>query len=530
VRSKIARSIRNTIGDGLRRSAGRDPDKTALVFGERSWTYAELDAAANRVANALLQKGLEKGDRVAAYGRNSDAYAIAWLACTRTGLIHVPINFALSGEELLYILNQSGSKALFYDASLTEEVEAVRDRTEAETMGTLHGGDDFDLLAAASEGEDAEPEMELDENDVAQLLYTSGTTAAPKGAMLTHRALISEYVSCIAALEHHPDDRAIAALPLYHSAQMHVLLMPLLLVGATNHVVTAPHPEECCRIIEREHINSMFAPPTVWISFLRHPAFEKHDLSSLQKLQYGASIMPTPVLKELRERLPGPRLYNCYGQSEIAPLATVLRPEEHREELLASAGRPVLNVETRVVDPEMNDAPAGEMGEIVHRSPHLMIGYWEKPEETEEVFVGGWFHSGDLGYLDEGGYLYVVDRVKDVINTGGVQVAGREVEDVLYDHESVSEVAVIALPDPKWIEAVSAVVALKEGAEPGDALIDELRAHARERLASFKIPKHIFFVDDLPRNTAGKILKRELRARFAAEVEGEPTEDPTPPR
>ncbi|MCA1838556.1 MAG: AMP-binding protein, partial [Actinobacteria bacterium] len=186
MRSKIARSIRNTIGDGLRRSAGRDPDKTALVFGERSWTYTELDTAANRVANALLQKGLEKGDRVAAYGRNSDAYAIAWLACTRTGLIHVPINFALSGEELLYILNQSGSKALFYDASLTEEVEAVRDRTEAETMGTLHGGDDFDLLAAASEGEDAELEVELDENDVAQLLYTSGTTAAPKGAMLTH--------------------------------------------------------------------------------------------------------------------------------------------------------------------------------------------------------------------------------------------------------------------------------------------------------------------------------------------------------
>lgn len=518
MRSKIARSIRNTLGDGLRRSAGRDPDKTALVFGERSWTYAELDAAANQVANVLLENGLKKGDRVAAYGRNSDAYVLAWLACARAGLIHVPVNFALSGEELLYILDQSGSKALFYDASLTEEAEAVCDRTGVEATGTLHGGNGFDLLAAASGGDDAEPEVELDENDVAQLLYTSGTTAAPKGAMLTHRALMSEYASCIAALEHHPDDRAIAALPLYHSAQMHVLLMPLMLVGAASYIVTAPDPEECCRVIEREKINSMFAPPTVWISFLRHPAFEKHDLSSLQKLQYGASIMPTPVLKELRERLPGPRLYNCYGQSEIAPLATVLRPEEHKEDLLASAGRPVLNVETRVVDPKMNEAPAGELGEIVHRSPQLMVGYWEKPEETEEVFEGGWFHSGDLGYLGEDGYLYVVDRVKDVINTGGVQVAGREVEDALYDHDSVSEVAVIALPDPKWIEAVSAVVALKEGAEPGDALIDELRSHARERLASFKVPKHIFFVEDLPRNTAGKILKRELRERFASKI------------
>jgi fatty-acyl-CoA synthase len=226
------------------------------------------------------------------------------------------------------------------------------------------------------------------------------------------------------------------------------------------------------------------------------------------------------VLEELRERLPNPRLYNCYGQSEISPLATVLRPEEHQEGRLESAGRPVLNVETRVVDEEMNDVPVGEHGEIVHRSPQLMIGYWEKPEETEEAFRGGWFHSEDLGYMDEEGYLYVVDRVKDVINTGGVQVAGREVEDALYGHEAVSEVAVVALPDEKWIEAVTAVVVLKEDAQqPDDSLVEELKTHARENLARFKVPKRVFFVDDLPRNTAGKILKRELRERFADEAE-----------
>ncbi|MCA1728132.1 MAG: acyl-CoA synthetase [Actinobacteria bacterium] len=522
---QITRSIRNTVGDGLRRSARRDPDKTALVFGDRTWTFAQLDAAVNHAANALLREGLEKGDRVAAYGHNSDAYVIAWLSCTRAGLIHVPINYALTGEELLYVLDQSGSKALFYDADLSEAVEAVCDRTRAENYGTLYGGDDFDLLEAAGEGDGSEPDVELRDDDVAQLLYTSGTTAAPKGAMLTHRALMAEYVSCITALEYHPDDRALAALPLYHSAQMHVFLMPLLLVGGMNHIVTAPDPEECCGIIECEEINSMFAPPTVWISFLRHPAFDRHNLSSLQKLQYGASIMPTPVLRELRERLPSPRLYNCYGQSEIAPLATVLRPEEHQENRLTSAGRPTLNVETRVVDLEMNDMPAGEHGEIVHRSPHLMVGYWEKPEETEEVFEGGWFHSGDLGYLDEDGYLYVVDRVKDVINTGGVQVAGREIEDTLYGHKAVSEVAVVALPDEKWIEAVTAVVVLKEDVEPDDSLTGELKAHAREHLARFKVPKHVLLVDDLPRNTAGKILKRELRERFSEEVEGLPTRD-----
>jgi fatty-acyl-CoA synthase len=258
----------------------------------------------------------------------------------------------------------------------------------------------------------------------------------------------------------------------------------------------------------------MFAPPTVWISFLRHPAFDEHDLSSLKKLQYGASIMPVPVLRELRERLPDPKLYNCYGQSEIAPLATVLRPEEHGEERLASAGRPVLFVQTRVVDPEMNDAPPKETGEIVHRSSQLMTGYWEQPEKTEEDFEGGWFHSGDLGYFDEEGYLYVVDRVKDVINTGGMQVSGREVEDALYDHEAVSEVAVIGLPDEKWIEAVSAVIVPKEDVE-GESLREELEEHARAKLADYKRPKHIFFVEDLPRNAAGKILKRELREEFA---------------
>jgi fatty-acyl-CoA synthase len=292
--------------------------------------------------------------------------------------------------------------------------------------------------------------------------------------------------------------------------------MPNLLVGATNFVLVKPDPEECCGLIQRENVNSMFAPPTVWILFLRHEAFEEHDLASLQKVQYGASIMPVPVLRELRGRLPNPRLYNCYGQSEISPLATVLRPDELTEERLASVGRPALLVETRVVDPEMNDTPSGKRGEIVHRSPHLMVGYWDKPDETREAFEGGWFHSGDLGYIDEEGYLYVVDRVKDVINTGGIQVSGSEVEDVLFQHEAVSEVAVIGLPDEKWIEAVSAVVVPRKDTET-ENLREELQEHASAKLAPFKRPKHIFFVDDLPRNAAGKILKRELREEFRAE-------------
>src|SRR5918994_3778689 len=512
----VTRARRNAIGDAIRRSAARSPEKDALIFGERRWSYAELDAGANRVANALLERGLEKGDRVAAYGRNSDAYVLLWLGCVRVGLIHVPVNYHLVGEELLYILNQSGSKALFYDPGFEQNVEEVRGEAGATIHGTLYEGDDLDVVSLAQSRDDAsEPDVELDEEDVAQILYTSGTTSAPKGATLTHRALLAEYVSCIEALEYHHDDRALHSLPLYHSAQMHVFLMPNLLVGTTNFVLVGPDPEECCGLIEHESINSMFAPPTVWISFLRHRAFEEYDLASLEKVQYGASIMPVPVLRELRERLPNPRFYNCYGQSEISPLATVLRPEELTEERLASVGRPALLVETRVVDPDMNDAPPGERGEIVHRSPHLMVGYWEKPDETGEAFEGGWFHSGDLGLFDDEGYLYVVDRVKDVINTGGIQVSGSEVEEALFDHEAVSEVAVIGLPDEKWIEAISAVVVPKQDAET-ENLREELLEHAEANLASFKRPKHIFFVDDLPRNAAGKILKRELREEFGA--------------
>jgi len=510
------RARRNTIGDAVRRAAAKYRDGEALLYGERSWTFAGLDRAADRVARLLLGAGLGKGDRVAVYGRNSDAYLLAWLGCVRAGLVHVPANYALTAAELGYVVEQSGARALISDVSLAANADAVRG-SKLEIRGRFEGGGGggaagLDILAAAlDDGAPSDPvDADLDEEDLAQLLYTSGTTAAPKGAMMTHRALLAEYVSCIVDCELAPGDRALAALPLYHSAQMHVFLMPQMLVGARSVLIQAPVPEVCLRLIEEHRITSFFAPPTVWISLLRHADFDRRDLRSLEKLYYGASIMPVPVVHELRQRLPGARLFNCYGQSEIAPLATVLRPEEHAERP-ASAGRPVINVETRVVDAEMRDMPPGQPGEIVHRSPQLLTGYWDKPTETEEAFAGGWFHSGDVGYFDEAGYLFVVDRLKDVINTGGIVVASREVEEALFSHPGVSEVAVVALPDPKWIEAITAVVVLRPGHPVDEAALIE---HARSRLAAYKAPKRIIFADDLPRNTAGKVLKRELRVRY----------------
>ena len=517
------RARRDTVSDAFHRAARRHRDRLALTFGERRWSFAALDRAAGRVAAGLVAAGLEPGDRLGAFGRNSDAYLVLWLACARAGLIHVPINYALTGRELRYIVGQSGARALVCDPGLEAAARDAlgRDAPLALT-GTFHGGSGFDVLALASGGDDGAaaagpiadgpPDVAVEDTGVAQLLYTSGTTAAPKGAMMTHRGLIAEYLSCIVELGFGPADRALAALPLYHTAQMHAFTMPQLLVGASTVLVEAPVPELCLRLIEEHRLTSFFAPPTVWISLLRHPDFGTRDLSSLRQVFYGASIMPVPVLQELRARLPGVQPFNCYGQSEIAPLATVLRPEEH-DARPASAGRPVLNVQTRVVDPDMRDVPPGTQGEIVHRSPQLMLGYWDKPEETRDAFEGGWFHSGDVGVLDEEGYLTIVDRVKDVIKTGGTTVASREVEEALFTHPAVSEVAVIAVPDPKWIEAVTAVVVLRPGSEVGEAALIE---HARTQLAPYKLPKRVIFRDDLPRNTAGKLLKRELRALYAS--------------
>ena len=490
----------STVDGVLRRSARRTPARVAVEYRDRTWTYEELDEAVSRAASVLLAEGLAPGDRVGAYGHNSDAYLIAFLACARAGLVHVPVNQNLTGDDLAYIVEQSGSSLVLADPGLADRLP------EGVPTAALRDADDSLLarLAAAPVHDGPEPRTD----DLVQLLYTSGTTALPKGAMMTHRALVHEYLSAITALDLSAGDRPAHSLPLYHSAQMHVFLLPYLAVGATNIVLDAPDGDEILDLVEAGRVDSLFAPPTVWIGLANRPDFTTRDLSGLRKAYYGASVMPVPVLERLRERLPGLVFYNCFGQSEIGPLATVLAPDEHKGRL-DSCGRTVLFVDARVVDEDGADVPDGTPGEIVYRSPQLCEGYWEKPEETAEAFRDGWFHSGDLAVRDADGYFTIVDRVKDVINSGGVLVASRQVEDVLYTHEAVAEAAVIGLPDEKWIEAVTAVVVAR-----GETTEEELIAHAREKLAPFKAPKRVLFVDELPRNASGKILKRELRDRF----------------
>lgn len=493
----------STVDGILHRSAVRAPDRVALIFEGRTWTYQALDDGASRAAAYLLALGLHRGDRVATVGANSDAYLLAFLGCSRAGLVHVPINYALTGRELGYILTQSGSRIALVDPDL---LAAVHASTALEQILVLHGVTDA-VLPKWSTGDVPVLENDVLDTDLVQLLYTSGTTSNPKGAMMTHRALVHEYVSCILALDAAEDDDPLHAMPLYHSAGMHVFLMPYLAVGATNHLMARPNVPEILRRIGSDRIGALFLAPTVWVPLANHPDLAGSDLSSLRKAFYGASIMPVPVLQRLQAMLPALGFYNCFGQSEIGPLATVLKPAEH-DERPAACGRTVLFVEARVVDEAGVDVAPDLPGELLYRSPQLCSGYWDAPEATAEAFRDGWFHSGDLVRRDAQGYITVVDRIKDAINTGGVMVASREVEDAIYTHPDVAEVAVIATPDDRWIEAITAVVVLRAGACADEA---SLIAYARLSLAPFKVPKHVHFVPELPRNQSGKLLKRVLR-------------------
>jgi len=416
----------STTGQVLSRSAARSPNRLALTFAGRSWTYAELDRAAGRVAAALLARGLAPGDRVAAFGHNSDAYVLLYLGCAKAGLVHVPVNFNARRDELIYLLTQSEPRIAFVDHSLAEHVDAVGGHLGGLSLGPLHdGAGDDDVLARATDPAGTVHEEDgVRDTDLVQLLYTSGTTSQAKGAMLTHRSLVHEYVSAVVAFELSDRDTPLHSLPLYHSAQLQCFLMPALAVGATNHLLPAPDLDEVFDRVPRDGIDSLFLPPTVWVGVANHPRFGEADLSGLRKAFYGASIMPVPVLQRLQRRLPDVRFFHRFGQSEIGPLATVLRPEEHAARP-GSIGRSVLSVQTRVVD-----------------------------------------------------------RIKDVINTGGVLVASREVEDALYGHDAVAEVAVVGLPHERWIEAIAAVV----------------------------VPAREVEADELPKNASGKLLKRELRA------------------
>ena len=515
----IAQARSHTLGDISRRSARKQPDKPAIIDGDVVLTFAEFENLVDRAAAALHDNGFGPGDRIALLSHNCWQYAVLAFATARAAVVLVPINFMLTAEEISYILGHSRVSGFIVEADLTPTAEqAMQLASVVKTKAALipagraapAGWDDFAQWLTSTT---AAPSPGIDDDQLIRLMYTSGTESHPKAAMHTSRSLMWNYISSIIAGEMSGEDVEIHSLPLYHCAQLDNFLITDIYLGATSIILPRPEPEAVLRNIERYRVTNYFAPPTVWISLLRSPVFDDVDLSSLRKGYYGASAMPIEILSEIRERLPDLRLWNFYGQTEMAPLASALGPDE-QDAHAGAAGRPVLNVETMILDEEDIPVETGVVGEIAHRSPHLMLGYLDDEEKTAQAFKSGWFHSGDLGYYDEHGLLHVVDRKKDMIKTGGENVASREVEEVVYRHSGVQEVAVFGLAHPVWVEAVVAAVVARDGVSLTE---DDILTHCRKHLAGFKTPKHVFFVDSLPKNPSGKLLKRSLRDRFTLE-------------
>jgi fatty-acyl-CoA synthase len=516
--TRYNRVNRWVIADMLRRTAYHFPEKTALVFGKRRLTYSQLDAECNRVAHALRDLGVRKYDRVAILAHNTLHHVLTWLGAAKIGAVYLAVNYLLRGADIAYCINHSESKVFIVEDALypqVAEVLAGMPSLRACIWSNQGGGQaappgwrEHDAWYGAYPDDD--PDAVLRIEDPAQMTYTSGTESLPKGVIISNQALIAQYMGCIIDGGYTSDDINVNALPIYHCAQRDVFLNPIFWIGGTN-ILIGPDIGLILRSIAEHRATMFFAPPTVWIGMLRHPSFDPHDLASLKKCYYGASIMPVEILKEMIARLPGAKIYNYYGQTELAPYHTILKAEDALRKL-GSAGMGGVHMETRLEDSQGGAITRpGVSGEICGRGPHALTLYFKEPVKTEEAMAGGWFHSGDLGVMDEERYISVVDRKKDMIKTGGENVASREVEEAIYLDGRVQEVAVIGVDHPKWVEAVTAVVVPKQGETITE---EQILAHCRRHLAAFKVPKKAILVEALPKTPTGKILKREMRQSY----------------
>lgn len=508
------------IADIIRRSSYHYPDKPAVIFQGKTLSYAQLENECNQVANALLDLGLQKYDRVAILAHNTIHHVLTWFGCCKAGMVYLAINYLLRGKDISYCIKHSEAKVFIVEDALYDLVKDVLDDMPAvktwiwSNQGAGKGSEnkafkDFDAWYKTYPS--SEPDTILHITDPVQMTYTSGTESLPKGVIISNQALMAEYMGTIVDGQYDEVDINVNALPIYHCAQRDVFMNPVFWVGGTN-VLIAPDIGLILKNIADFKATMFFAPPTVWIGMMRHPDFDKYDLSHLKKCYYGASIMPVEVLKELMSRLPGAKVYNYYGQTELSPYHTILKAKDAMKKL-GSAGMGGLNMETRLEDDQFKPVTAaGVPGEICGKGPHAMMLYFKDPDKTEEAMTGGWFHSGDVGIMDEDRYITVADRKKDMVKTGGENVPTREVEEAIYLDKRVQEVAVIGVPHPKWVEAVVAVVVPKKGETIAQSEIMDL---CRKELAGFKCPKGIVFVDALPKTPTGKILKREMRTTYS---------------
>jgi fatty-acyl-CoA synthase len=509
-----------TISDQVGRHAAKIGSAPALAFGPHTRTYAELDKRVGRLAAALAARGVQRGERIAILALNGIEYVETMLAAARLGAITVPLNFRFVADEAAYVLADSGAVALVVDAALAQLAAAARSRNPVATC-LVFGGDADDAGPGAESYEDAlaaaEPvdPPDIADDDAALIMYTSGTTGRPKGAVLTHRNLFMHAASYIAHLGITPDNRTwLAGSPMFHIAGVSSMLTYLLLGGRT---VITPSGQfdaaESVRLMAREQVSACFFVPAQWQLICALPHLGEHDLSALRRIIWGAAPASTTLIRQMIDCFPQAEVVTVFGQTECSPVTTVLLGDDALRKV-GSVGTAMLNVEVRVVDELMRDVPVGEVGEAVYRGPTVMREYWNKLEATAEAFAGGWFHSGDLVRSDEDGYLWVVDRKKDMIISGGENIYCAEVEDVLAGHPGIVEVALIGVPDEKWGETPLAVVVARYPEDP--PTLDAISDWCRDRLSAYKRPRRLVVLDALPRNPGGKVVKRDLRSTYAA--------------
>ncbi|MEV5959111.1 long-chain fatty acid--CoA ligase [Streptomyces sp. NPDC051987] len=495
------------LGSWPARRARKTPHRTALVSGGRSADYRTLYTRTTRLAHALRDRGIRRGDRVAYLGPNHPAYLETLFAVGTLGAVFVPLNTRLAGPEIAYQLADSGAKALLYGPSHAGLVAGLPGTSDVRTYVEV-GAEYEELLAAAAEDPIDEPVLP---DDTCIIMYTSGTTGRPKGAMLTHANLTWNALNVLVDTDLIADEVALVSAPLFHTAGLNMLALPVLLKGGACVLVEAFDPAATLDLIEQHRITFMFGVPTMYEQVARHPRWGDADLSSLRILTCGGSPVPTALIAAYQER--GLTFLQGYGMTEASP-GTLFLDAEHAVRKAGSAGVPHFFSDVRVVRPDLTPVDVGETGEVIVRGPHVMPGYWGLPEETAASFADGWFRSGDAARVDEDGYVFIVDRLKDMIISGGENVYPAEIEDLLLAHPGIAECAVIGVPDDKWGEVPRAVVVPREGAvlDP-----DEVLASLAGRLAKYKLPKSVVLADELPRTASGKLLKSRVRKRYGAD-------------
>ncbi len=482
-------------------SAARVPGNAAVRLGQAELTYAELDERSARLAALLRERGLQPGDRVGVMLPNVLEFPISYYGVLRAGCVVVPMNVLLKRREIAFYLEDSGAKLLLAWHGFAEEARGGADDAGAELIEV----ESESFAAMLSEHEPTLELAETDEDDTAVILYTSGTTGKPKGAELTHLNLSRNAdVASRTTCEIEAGDIVFGGLPLFHSFGQTVGMNATLKVGACLSLVPKFDPGEALETIQRDGITHFYGVPTMYGALLHHPGRDDYDTSTLRTCVTGGASMPVEVLRGFEEAF-GAIVLEGYGLSETSPVSSSNHPDRERKP--GSIGTPLEGVEMKVVDEDDNEVPQGEVGEIVIRGHNIMKGYWQRPDATEEAMRGGWFHSGDMARVDEEGYFYIVDRKKDLIIRGGYNVYPREVEEVLYEHPKIREAAVVGVPHDEWGEEIGAAIVLHEGEELEP---EEVSAYVKERIAAYKYPRLVWFLDDLPKGPTGKILKREI--------------------